>query len=855
MSHEWARLWRANEDEVSGSRKWRVRNDLRLKPINVEKGTKRFPVRDGIFPPTAAAWRNNLTALSQRRNLLFVAYSHQIYVWEPSGPWQVLGSTPGMIITPVMKEPDAEGYISREFPHAINNILVDDLGRDEVLLLATDSGNVCGYHVESIFSALERAKANNEKRPLRDPHIDPFFSEYVGASAWGLAIHKLARLIAVSANTGLITVFAFALVDTSSESSDGSESPLDFLDDYRDYGQNWLNVENNAQFLQFRRLMPDRYRSRNVRLTYTGHFTNIPSVSFLNCDLDPNGTWMVSTDIDNKLLIWKIWEGLGPFNVFRFSDPTVDPFPQTLRNDERGWSVLALDPRTFRLNKSFVQACGGCPYQKMSEREIVLDLTHLSREVPDASHLYNYFPPAVRSEPEEPTFPDIFDADCCISRDSYPQTPSLTRSSDISSDELSEGESAAGNEENRDTRSEEYGTDRQTETTSNQPNPSQAAENTNDGHPQQRALDVLLQESATTADILQLILQDALGNTSDSDLEDGLAEFAQMIDDEGAEAVEGSGEEEQIEDSDDSAETGAQHSDSVMRDTSNLNMETEQQIQAKDLPSAPEPVCFNFPILHFSQTDIRLIPHPFAPYPSVVYGGPLRQPFTRTVLSIRSYDRFNMVKYIPELGVVIAATQNGRAAVITLTEAHRKDITFRINWMVPLASQEKYADRPLIPLLGIAVSPVQGFEMPADVPYIPRGAHDRNDLSFHYRFLGSEPVSNPDGGSWYTKSDGDEQPQAEEMETETYLDPNSNSNPPRSSSSKLTLPECHAIANRNYQPHERWQGWHPSRRYRLLLMYGDHTVMSYEFWYEWSDTVVGENYGGDDGERDDFLLL
>ncbi|KKA25398.1 hypothetical protein T310_0576 [Rasamsonia emersonii CBS 393.64] len=857
MSHEWARLWRATEDEESGTRKWRVRNDLRLKPINVEKGAKRFPV----YVMTYLVSNSQDYANEDR---------HQIYVWKPSGPWQVLGSTPEMIITPVMKDPNAEGYISPEFPHAINNILVDDLGRDEVLLLATDSGNVCGYHVESIFSALERAKANNEKRPVRDPHIDPFLCEHVGMSAWGLAIHKLARLIAVSANTGLITVFAFALVDTSSESSDDSESPLDFQDDYRDYGQNWLNVENNAQFLQFRRLMPDRYRSRNVRLTYTGHFTNIPCVSFLNCDLDPNGTWMVSTDIDNKLLVWKIWEGLGPFNAFHFSDASVEPFPQTLRNDERGWSVLALDPRTFRLKKSLVQACGGCPYQKMRDSETVFDLTHLSREVQDASHLYNYFPPAVRSEPEEPTIPDIFDPDCCISKDSYPQTPSLSRSSDTSSDdELSdiEGVSASnvGREESHEGRSSgEQGTDGQrsaaaeAETRSDQPTPHQAADNNNNGH-------FTLDESMTANDVLQLILQEALGDAmSDSDIE------LEVIDDENAETVEGGGEQQQTEDSgasedasDHSAETGeasSQHSSGVMRDTtSDPNTETEEQIRAKDLPSAPEPICFNFPILHFSQTDIRLIPHPFASYPSVVCGGPLRQPFTRTILSIRSYDRFNMVKYVPEHGIVIAATQKGRAAVITLTEAPGKGLTFRINWMLPLASQEKYADRPLIPLLGIAVSPVQGFEKPADVSYIPRGACDRNDLSFHYKFQGinGEPVSidNSDGDSWYIKPDAEEQQQPTEdemmmMETESDLPTNLNLNRPHSS--KLTLPECHAIANRNYQPHERWQGWNPSRRYRLFLTYGDHTVMSYEFWYEWSDTVVGENY---DGERDDLLLI
>lgn len=505
----------------------------------------------------------------------------------------------------------------------------------------------------------------------------------------------------------------------------------------------------------------------------------------------------------------------------------------------------------------------------MRDSETVYDLTHLSREVQDASHLYNYFPPAVRSEPEEPTIPDIFDPDCCISRDSYPQTPSLSRSSDTSSDApLSDIESVSssnvGREESHEVRSpEETGTDGQrsaaveAETSSDQPNPPQATDNSNNS---QFSLDA----SMTVNDVLQLILQEALGDAmSDSDLE--------VIGDENAESVEGGGEQQQTEDSeasndasDHSADTGAassQHSGDVIRDTtSDLNMETEEQIRVKDLPSAPEPICFNFPILHFSQTDIRLIPHPFASYPSVVCGGPLRQPFTRTILSIRSYDRFNMVKYIHEHGLVIAATQKGRVAVISLTEAHGKGLTFRINWMLPLASQEKYADRPLIPLLGIAVSPVQGFEKPADVPYIPRGVRDRNDLSFHYKFegIGGGPVStdNPKGGSWYAKPDVEEeqqqQPTGDEMMVETESDLPTNLNPNRPDSSKLTLPEYHAIATRNYQPHERWQGWNPSRRYRLFLMYGDHTVMSYEFWYEWSDTVVGENY---DGERDDLLLI
>ena len=238
-----------------------------------------------------------------------------------------------------MREPHGSGYIAPATPHAINNLLVDDLGREEVLLLVTDSGNVCGYRVEAIFSALKRAATNKEERPLDGSQVDPFFVEYVEASAWGLAIHKFARLIAVSANTGLITVFAFALVNPASgESSNSSYHPEDD-DDVADYGQTWLEIKDKEQFAQLQHLMPDKHRTRNIKLTYTGHFANIPSVAFLNCDLDPNGNWMVSTDIDNKLLTWRVWDHLGPFSVSHFNDISFKFFPETLRN-EYGFSWL-----------------------------------------------------------------------------------------------------------------------------------------------------------------------------------------------------------------------------------------------------------------------------------------------------------------------------------------------------------------------------------------------------------------------------------------------------------------------------------------------------------------------------------
>lgn len=237
-----------------------------------------------------------------------------------------------MIITPVIKCPENEGYIAPQVPHAINNVLVGDLGLDEVLLLVTDSGNVCGYRVETIFSALERAEQGNRTHPLDDTEVPPFFVESVGSSAWGLAIHKYSRQIAVSANTGHITVFAFALANSGSGGQLDPNHPSGAAS-FADNDQTWLHVNSAGTLAQLQSQMPDKYRTQNIRLTYTGHFTNIPSVSFLNCDFDSNGAWMLSTDIDNKILVWKVWENLQPCNAFCLNDASSNFMSGVLHNE------------------------------------------------------------------------------------------------------------------------------------------------------------------------------------------------------------------------------------------------------------------------------------------------------------------------------------------------------------------------------------------------------------------------------------------------------------------------------------------------------------------------------------------
>ncbi|GIC88590.1 uncharacterized protein Aud_004985 [Aspergillus udagawae] len=820
---------RGPDGEPSGPR-FRPRDGLHLRPLNVEKGSHR-------------------TALSQRRNLLFVAYSHQIYVWEPAGSFQMLGSKPEMIITPVMKEPHSSGYISPSFPHAVNNLLVDDLGREEVLLLVTDSGNVCGYRVEAIFSALKRATENkDDKRPLDGSQVDPFFVEYVQASAWGLAIHKFARLIAVSANTGLITVFAFALVNPASKDcSDELENEPHLTD----YDQTWLDIRGNEQFAQLQRLMPDKHRTRNIKLTYTGHFSNIPSVGFYNCDLDPNGTWMVSTDIDNKLLVWKIWESLGPFNVYHFNGSTVRSFPETLRNDtERGWAVLALDPRTFQPVKTTQEAFGGQPLRRKKRGQVVLDITRLSNHIPDASHLYNYFPPAVRSEPDQSVLPDIFGADCRISSDSHKQAY-LTRPKRHRPNRSSSSDSGPAGEAN--CLSEAVGSldyhaadvsgaeDEGSESDMN-PDPSQRAsnqdavgsgdnENTNRFH----NADVNLrrhrgQGPLTTAEFLQFALLEALGG----DIPGAEEYFDDNLDysdiDEDSQGEESDDTDEEMEDDEDRSSDSDAISDTGLPAYSGSDALFR----------------FYFPILHFSQTDIRLLPHPLAPQPSVVCGAPLRQPFTRPIVSIRACDRFNMVKCIPEHGIVVAASQKGRAAVIALTQSEETGLSFRVDWIVPFESQEKFGERPLVPLLGMSVSPIQGFEMPPDVPYIPRGVGDGKELKFQFKDV------NHDRSNSFTPSSnikGD----SRKMYAPTFPSgPGLRQSPTEREQYPSTLPECHARVTRAYQPEEHWRGWNPSRRYRLLLMYDDHTVLSYEFWYDWKTKVSGEEDGSD---QDEVLIV
>lgn len=324
-----------------------------------------------------------------------------------------------------------------------------------------------------------------------------------------------------------------------------------------------------------------------------------------------------------------------------------------------------------------------------------------------------------------------------------------------------------------------------------------------------------------------------------------------------------------------------------------------------------------------------------------------------------------MVKYIPEDGLVIAASQEGRAAIIALTQ-YRGQYYFRVDWIVPFTSQEKYGERPpLTHLMGMDVSPIQGSELPPDVPFIPRDCRELNYFCFCYRPSMMDQRSNDDDYEDDDEHDNENDnenenesenenenqnndapssppntfndtnlfPNIPKVYTETAYPPSPSSpsststststssslpfpptfperpepdanlskpdlsssesepesesesgpgNPSHTRSrtrtrtrfrsrSRMTLPELHAGASRAWAPPgggEPCRGWRSGRRYRLLLMFEEHSVLSYEFWFDrgagpgrgrgaggGKDDDGGDGGGGEDSDDSGFLVV
>lgn len=302
----------------------------------------RYPKKGDVRAPGVAWYRNNLTALSQCRNLFFAAYDDQIYVYKPRFPSQKISSKPEMIIDLPRTSQNLSGYINPTKPHSVNQLVVSDLGHEEIIAVTCDDGDVVAYTIRSIYDALERDILDEPGAQF--PRIRTILLRNVGESAWGLAVHQAARLIAVSSNTHIITVFAFALCrepspDSLYESDEGSVLPSIDIDLGPD---EWVRQLTRPE-------SPVCRSTRNLEIILKGHAYNIPNITFCNTDADPNGRYLVSTDIGGVTYVWDIWQRQVLADISATQKRGIN---------YAGWGVVCLDPLSCRLSSTVSETFG-----------------------------------------------------------------------------------------------------------------------------------------------------------------------------------------------------------------------------------------------------------------------------------------------------------------------------------------------------------------------------------------------------------------------------------------------------------------------------------------------------------------
>ncbi|KAL8784125.1 MAG: hypothetical protein Q9195_009169 [Heterodermia aff. obscurata] len=641
---------------------------VNLSICSEQEGDTRYPrtsSEDENRPPPVSLYRNNLAALSQRYNYLFIAYRSEIRVYQPEFPTQNVPRTAiltfelpnsdhrlrgcelnlvdvflGLLI---VRQPTLD--IDPTNPHAINHIIVGDIGDQETLLAACDDGDVVAISTRLIHRAAQRNIAvaqGVDDLPADD--VRAFFTGNVGASAWGLAIQKEARLFAVSANTHHIMVFAFALGGGPGEES-SSDSEEDVFDGTLD------DLTQNADWnILAGRPAPGQRASQNLQIVLRGHRTNIPNIAFCNIDADTEGKYLISTDIENCNYVWDIWQQK---RICSFPFPGYTAHESGADSERRGWGVACLDPLTFRLTKTRSQTFGLKNPRKRKFFGDEYDVTPSVEHVSGSSRIH----PAMS---EFGTVPGLLN----VRTQAYGDLPSLLDGLEDEDDEdaLEDG-------------SDDEGVDAE----------SPQAQVASLAAPSTNSPQSLTQRTPIPGEWTDVI--------------------------------------------------------PTLFENSRPAGSRQSTVTATTSLSPPTSFELPFQILHTSEHNI----HAFLNQGGtrIVCQNALQQRVPPRLRMLTTFDRLNMIHQIPELGVVIVGSAVGRVALLTMTKLNRTESAlsgFHIDWILPLKSQEDKGVRPEAPLMGIAVSPVQGQansgEISDDDGSSPdAGRHARRSGTRKYRIM------------------------------------------------------------------------------------------------------------------------
>jgi hypothetical protein len=561
-----------------------------------------------------------------------------------------------LIIPSQPSSPDLTGYLDADEPHAINYLIVQKLGKDEVVATVRDDGDVEAILVRHVVHAITTRINNSEAgEPMAD--VRPLFQRNVGISAWGLAIHTQARMIAVSSNRHEVTVFRFGLVDGKLDSSDSPpRRDISAIDGQSRNGHDRKSTDDDVD------CRPDR--DADVTRQVLNGEANIPHVSFCNTGDDPDGRWLLTTDISGVCRAIDLHK-FALVQAFRFGSSIGTPHGGGYDRLNAGWGIIFLDKRSFIAQDTIQDALGMeetdvLPDAKSDMR--IWDISKTTRSMPDVSHAF--------SEPIR-------------------KRPTATSIS-LSTTEASSGTSSPSGDRN---------TSRRISTTL-----AVALAQTDSDDDDDDASGVPIDTDALSP----------LTNPDPQPDEDELSEhdiemWSDLDESEG-------------ENTEDSIPASAYYGGE--RICGNVPGFVRSTNLCEDLPC---------PILHASIRNVYLLQpsqqrhgpdQPFLP-PMVGLAAPLRQSIQAEYRMLNMFDRLSMHAYIPTLGVVILASQKGRAIVLSLTRV-RQNMTYpveidpklgvktnyamRTECILPFKSQEKAGQRPFSPLHGIAVGPIQGTE-------------------------------------------------------------------------------------------------------------------------------------------------
>lgn len=355
--------------------------------------------------PRLARVRMNLTALSQHHDLYFVAYLGFVYVYRLGRGIRVALGEPEAILNPNDSKTEMSKYVTAAItpgcPDVINHMVVGELGDQEILVVCRDNGDVAAWYTATIAQYIKRNKRMRKNcdqttgrgdRVPRQQHPRHFFAENVGASAWGLAVHKKSRLIAVSSNSHEVTVFALALnVDkhaVSGASADSVDIPpkdvghkdiptsdmgISSTPSHGGKGRVTMELQHNVptllalasalpemkgtnanrtqdvrhiatrvgtgtkQIEMLQQRLQARQRTWRIVLTFGVEASNIPSVAICD-DAEGNGSRIAAIDINGYLYIADIWKvARKPIRI----PPHNVQSPNGRRSRSvRGWNVL-----------------------------------------------------------------------------------------------------------------------------------------------------------------------------------------------------------------------------------------------------------------------------------------------------------------------------------------------------------------------------------------------------------------------------------------------------------------------------------------------------------------------------------